>query len=150
MRLKISCYDRLKSKKVAQQIFMTIAVTIHLSDDLYQRAERFARLSNRDLASVITDTVESLLPPMGNYIDTLQPIETLSDQEVLILASSKMTPDQDNRMSFLLAHQRENELIEGEAQELQALMQIYQEGWLRQTTALVQAIERGLMEPIDS
>jgi hypothetical protein len=65
---KISCYDRLKSKKVAQQIFMTIAVTIHLPDDLYQRAERFARLSNRDLASVITDTVQSLLPPMGNYL----------------------------------------------------------------------------------
>jgi len=61
-----------------------------------------------------------------------------------------MAPDQDSRMSFLLAHQRENELIEGEAQELQALMQIYQEGWLRQTTALVQAIERGLMEPMDS
>lgn len=129
---------------------MTIAVTIHLPDDLYQRAERFARLSNRDLASVITDTVQSLLPPMSNYIDTLQPIETLSDQEVLILANSKMTPDQDSRMSFLLAHQRENKLIEGEAEELQALMQIYQEGWLRQTTALVQAIERGLMEPMDS
>ena len=129
---------------------MTIAVTIHLPDDLYQRAERFARLSNRDLASVITDTVQSLLPPMGNYIDTLQPIETLSDQEILILANSKMAPDQDSRMSFLLAHQRENELIEGEAQELQALIQIYQEGWLRQTTALVQAIERGLMEPMDS
>jgi len=47
---------------------MTIAVTIHLPDDLYQRAERFARLSNRDLASVITDTVQSLLPPMGNYL----------------------------------------------------------------------------------
>ena len=135
MRLKISRYDRLKSKKVTQQIFMTIAVTIHLPDDLYQRAERFARLSNRDLASVITDTVQSLLPPMGNHIDTLQPIETLSDQEVLILANSKMAPDQDSRMSLLLAHQRENELIEGEAQELQALMQIYQEGWLRQTTA---------------
>ncbi|MCY7407511.1 MAG: hypothetical protein LH631_09075 [Alkalinema sp. CAN_BIN05] len=129
---------------------MTIAVTIHLPDDLYQRAERFARLSNRDLASVITDTVQSLLPPMGNYIDTLQPIETLSNQEILILANSKMTPDEDSRMSFLLAHQRENELIEGEAQELQALMQIYQEGWLRQTTALIQAIERGLMEPMDS
>ena len=129
---------------------MTIAVTIHLPDDLYQRAERFARLSNRDLASVITDTVQSLLPPMSNYIDTLQPIETLSDQEVLILANSKMTPDQDSRMSSLLAHQRENKLIEGEAEELQALMQIYQEGWLRQTTALVQAIERGLMEPMDS
>jgi hypothetical protein len=39
-----------------------------------------------------------------------------------------MAPDQDSRMSFLLAHQRENELIEGEAQELQALIQIYQEG----------------------
>jgi hypothetical protein len=129
---------------------MTIPVTIHLPDDLYQRAERFARLSNRDLESIITDTVQSLLPPMGNHIDALQPIEVLSDQEILALANSKMGSDQDSRMSFLLAAQRENELIEGEAQELQALMQTYQEGWLRQTTALVQAIERGLMEPMDS
>ena len=87
---------------------------------------------------------------MGNHIDTLQPIEVLSDQEILALANSKMGSDPDSRMSFLLAAQRENELIEGEAQELQALMQTYQEGWLRQTTALVQAIERGLMEPMDS
>lgn len=129
---------------------MTIPVTIHLPDDLYQRAERFARLSNRDLESIITDTVQSLLPPMGNHIDALQPIEVLSDQEILALANSKMGSDPDSRMSFLLAAQRENELIEGEAQELQALMQTYQEGWLRQTTALVQAIERGLMEPMDS
>ena len=129
---------------------MTIPVTIYLPDDLYQRAERFARLSNRDLESIITDTVQSLLPPMGNHIDTLQPIEVLSDQEILALANSKMGSDPDSRMSFLLAAQRENELIEGEAQELQALMQTYQEGWLRQTTALVQAIERGLMEPMDS
>ena len=129
---------------------MTIPVTIYLPDDLYQRAERFARLSNRDLESIITDTVQSLLPPMGNHIDALQPIEVLSDQEILALANSKMGSDPDSRMSFLLAAQRENELIEGEAQELQALMQTYQEGWLRQTTALVQAIERGLMEPMDS
>ena len=129
---------------------MTVPVTIHLPDDLYQRAERFARLSNRDLASVITDTVQSSLPPMGDYIDRLQPIETLSDSEILALANSKMRSDQDDRMSLLLAHQRENELVEGEAQELEALMQVYQEGWLRQTTALVQAVKRGLMEPMDS
>lgn len=129
---------------------MTVPVTIHLPDDLYQRAERFAKLSNRDLASVITDTVQSSLPPMGDYIDRLQPIETLSDSEILALANSKMQSDQDDRMSLLLAHQRENELLDGEAQELEVLMQAYQEGWLRQTTALVQAVKRGLMEPMDS
>lgn len=129
---------------------MTVPVTIHLPDDLYQRAERFAKLSNRDLASVITDTVQSSLPPMGDYIDRLQPIETLSDSEILALANSKMQSDQDDRMSLLLAHQRENELLDGETQELEVLMQAYQEGWLRQTTALVQAVKRGLMEPMDS
>jgi hypothetical protein len=129
---------------------MTIPITINLPDEVYHRAERFAKLANRDLTSIITDTVLSALPPIGHHIETLPPIDDLSDTELVAIANSRMQPEQDARMSVLLAKQRENELVVGESDELQALMQSYQEGWLRQTAALTQAIKRGLMEPMES
>jgi hypothetical protein len=36
----------------------------------------------------------------------------------------------------------------GSPQELESLMQIYNEGWLRKTAGLVEAVKRGLMEPL--
>jgi hypothetical protein len=127
---------------------MTISVTINLPDEVYQRADRFARLANRDLASIITDTFVSSLPPISSKIDTLQPVGQMSDLAVLELANSSMPEPQDDRLSELLAKQREGELTLEEPQELESLMQIYNEGWLRKTAGLVEAVKRGLMEPL--
>jgi hypothetical protein len=141
--------DKLVEPRFAT-ITMTIPITINIPEDLYQRAKRFAHLANRDIESVITDTMLSSLPLMGEHIDALQPVATLSDEEILELAHSQMAPSQDAQMSDLLAKQRENELTEPEAIDLAALLQAYQEGWLRKTTALAEAVKRGLMEPLDS
>jgi hypothetical protein len=127
---------------------MTIPVTINLPEEIYQRADRFARLANRDLVSIITDSIASSLPPISPQIDQLPPIEQMSDQLILELANSQMPSDQDLRLSDLLAKQREGELIGDEPQELEGLMQIYNEGWLRKTAGLVEAVKRGLMEPM--
>jgi hypothetical protein len=127
---------------------MTIPVTLNLPDEIYQRAERFARLANRDLASILTDTVVSSLPPLSDQIDSLQSIEELSDQAILDLANSRLSEAQDLRLSELLEKQREGEMVGDEPQELEALMQIYNEGWLRKTAGLVEAVKRGLMEPM--
>jgi hypothetical protein len=127
---------------------MTIPVTLNLPDEIYQRAERFARLANRDLASILTDTVVSSLPPLSDQIDSLQSIEELSDRAILDLANSRLSEAQDLRLSELLDKQREGEMVGDEPQELEALMQIYNEGWLRKTAGLVEAVKRGLMEPM--
>jgi hypothetical protein len=127
---------------------MTIPVTLNLPDEIYQRAERFARLANRDLASILTDTVVSSLPPFSDQIDTLPSIEELSDRAILDLANSRLSEAQDLRLSELLGKQREGEMVGDEPQELEALMQIYNEGWLRKTAGLVEAVKRGLMEPM--
>jgi hypothetical protein len=110
---------------------MTIPVTINLPDEVYQRADRFARLANRDLASIITDTFVSSLPPISSTIDTLQPVGQMSDPAVLELANSSMPESQDDRLSELLAKQREGELTLEEPQ-----------------AGLVEAVKRGLMEPL--
>jgi hypothetical protein len=127
---------------------MTIPVTLNLPDEIYQRAERFARLANRDLASILTDTVVSSLPPLSDQIDSLQSIEELSDRAILDLANSRLSETQDLRLSELLGKQREGEMVGDEPEELEALMQIYNEGWLRKTAGLVEAVKRGLMEPM--
>jgi uncharacterized protein YnzC (UPF0291/DUF896 family) len=72
----------------------------------------------------------------------------MSDLAGLELANSSMPKLQDDRLSKLLAKQREGELTSEEPQELESLMQIYNEGWLRKTAGLVEAVKRGLMEPL--
>ncbi|MEL6556231.1 MAG: hypothetical protein AAFQ63_22655 [Cyanobacteria bacterium J06621_11] len=128
----------------------SVQVTISLPEDVYQRAERFSRLINRDLASVLADTVGSSLPPLSDQVEALPAITELSDQAVLTLASSTLSTQQDQRLSELLEKQREGELVGDDPHELEALMQVYNEGWLRKTAGVVEAVKRGLMSPLDS
>jgi predicted transcriptional regulator len=41
---------------------MSTKITITLTDDVYQKADRFARLANRDIASILADTIQSSIP----------------------------------------------------------------------------------------
>jgi hypothetical protein len=125
---------------------MTTEVTITLPDDVYQRAERFALLANRDLSSVLADTVGASLSSIQPHLTCLSPIGALSDPELLALSDLPMDPDQDARLSELLEKQRERLLLNNEPQELEGLMQIYREALLRKTAALVEAVKRGLRE----
>ena len=127
----------------------TIPVTINLPEEIYQRAERFARLINRDVSSVLADTVVSSLPPLSDKIDALPSVVEMSDRAVLELANSTLPEKQDWRLSELLEKQREDVLILEEQQELEILMQTYNEGWLRKTAGLVEAVNRRLMEPLN-
>ncbi|UBF29360.1 hypothetical protein K9N68_16900 [Kovacikia minuta CCNUW1] len=129
---------------------MSTQITITLPDEIYQRAERFARLANRDIASVLVDTIQLSIPPIRADILDLEPISDLSNEQVLALTEFQMEPDQDARLSELLDRQQAGSLIEDERLELQALMQVYQEGLLRKATALSEAVKRKLMEPMSS
>ena len=127
---------------------MSTEITITLPDEVYQRAERFARLANRDLASVLVDTIQSSIPTVGTDTGDLEPISALSNERVLLLTELQMEPAQDARLSELLDRQQAGSLTEEECSELQTLMQIYQEGLLRKATALSEAVKRRLIEPL--
>ncbi|WP_416675391.1 hypothetical protein [Egbenema bharatensis] len=127
---------------------MSTQITITLPDEVYQRAERFARLANREVASILADTIQLSIPPVRADILDLEPISDLADEQVLALTDLQMEPDQDARLSELLDRQQSGFLIEDERLELQSLMQIYQEGLLRKATALSEAVKRGLIEPL--
>ncbi|MBW4487277.1 MAG: hypothetical protein KME12_05755 [Trichocoleus desertorum ATA4-8-CV12] len=125
---------------------MSTEITITLPDEIYQRAERFARLANRDVASVLADTIQLSIPSVRADIVDLEPISALSNEQVLLLTELQMKSAQDARLSELLDRQQAGFLAEDERSELKTLMQIYQEGLLRKATALSEAVKRELIE----
>jgi hypothetical protein len=127
---------------------MSTQVTITLTDDVYQKADRFARLANRDLASVLADTIQSSIPHISAAATILAPVSLLSDADVLALTTLQMAPAEDMRLSELLDCQQAGILPDGDRSELQLLMQTYQEGLLRKATALSEAVKRKLIKPL--
>jgi hypothetical protein len=74
---------------------MTAQTTIALSDELYAQVEQFARLANRDVASVLLNAIHSSIPPTSAKAAALEPISPLSDQQVLALTELQMEPEED-------------------------------------------------------
>jgi hypothetical protein len=127
---------------------MSTQITITLTDDVYQKADRFARLANRDIASVLADTIQSSIPNISEAATTLVPISLLSDADVLALTELQMEPAQDLQLSELLDRQQAGILTDIDRSELQILMQTYQEGLLRKATALSEAVKRKLIKSL--
>ena len=129
---------------------MTTQVTLNIPDDVYQRAERFARLANRDIATVLADTIAQSIPFLSAHINTLPTVTELTHQQLLALTELQLEPEQDAQLSHLLDQQQAGILTTEAHLELEALMQIYQEGLLRKATALAEAVKRGLIAPLES
>ncbi|QZZ23028.1 hypothetical protein J5X98_12180 [Leptothermofonsia sichuanensis E412] len=91
---------------------MSTQITITLPDEVYQRVECFARLANRDLASVLVDTIQLSLPSTRADIFDPEPISDLPDEQVFALTELQMEPDQDTRLSELLDRQQAGLLAE--------------------------------------
>ena len=129
---------------------MATQVMITLSDEVYQQALRVAQLLDRDIESVLSDTLQSSIPEIQlSNLDGL-PVSILSDEQVLELTELQMEPEQDARLSVLLDRQQEGLLGSEERSELEALMQVYREGLLRKALALSEAVKRKLIDALDS
>jgi predicted transcriptional regulator len=59
---------------------MSTQITITLTDDVYQKADRFARLANRDIASILADIIQSSIPNISEAATTLHSISLLQAQ----------------------------------------------------------------------
>ena len=129
---------------------MTTQVTLNIPDEIYQRAERFARLANRDIASILADTIAQSITLLGAHINTLPTVAELTPQQLLALTELQLEPEQDAQLSYLLDQQQAGTLTTESRLELEALMQIYREGLLRKATAFAEAVKRGLIPPLDS
>ena len=129
---------------------MNTQVTVTLPDELYEQASRWAAITRRDLPETIADVLSIALTPMHAASGLEKPVSSLSDKDVLALSKTQIKPVQGRRLSALLEKQREDALDEKERPELLALMQVYNQLWIRQSEALAEAVRRGLREPLES
>ena len=104
---------------------MATRVVITLQDDVYQRVARLARLTHRDVALLLADTIALSFPPVEAPAASVRDMTTLSDEEILQLSALQSSPAQDRRLSQLLQKQQERELSTREHAKLSAFMQGY-------------------------
>ena len=130
---------------------MTVKVTLTLPESLVEHAKRLGDASQRDVAAILADALEMLLPTWENLSEggSYPTLSNLSDSEVLTLADAKMDAVQNKRLGELQHQGKVRGLTEAERYELLALLQIYQLGQLRKSEALTEAVQRGLRSPLN-
>lgn len=129
---------------------MAIEVTLTLPENLVEYAKRLGNATQRDVAAILADALEMLLPTLENLPEgsSNPTVSTFSDAEVLALANFKMDAFQNQRLGELQQRGKTTGLTEAERYELLALLQIYQLGQLRKSEALAEAVQRGLRSPL--
>jgi hypothetical protein len=123
----------------------TRQVTLNVPEPIYRDAEAIAQQTGREIADVLTDTLGFI---WTREDEVSAAVQSLSDPDVLKLADSTMSSEQDTRFSELLSLQQESALSPTEATELQTLLNAYQTGLLRKAQAIREAVRRGLREPL--
>ncbi|HBE19707.1 MAG TPA: hypothetical protein DEG17_24130 [Cyanobacteria bacterium UBA11149] len=129
---------------------MVMEVTIKLPESLLEYAKVQAFSSQRAVEDVLADTLEMLWLTWENLPNThlSQPVTSLSDSEVLMLANAKIDGKQNQRIGELQAKGKMTGLTEAESYELLAMLQIYQLGQLRKSEGLAEAVRRKLKTPL--
>lgn len=122
---------------------MSAQVTVTLPNDLFDRALVWANQSHRPLSEFLAETIEVSLGPFGEAPIS---IDEWSNEDVLVALDFQLPPEDDRRLSHLLARKREDDLAASEDSELRRLMTIYQQRLLRKSVALREAVRRGLRE----
>ena len=120
---------------------MSELITIKVSDQVVRFASSIATRNHQPVAEVLSKLLETTVEEA--------PVESLSNDEVLLLSRMMMEEEQDKKMSELLAQQRENTIDEEGRKRLAQLMQLYEKGMLRKSQALREAVQRGLRAPLE-
>lgn len=128
---------------------MASSVTLTLPNTLIEDAKQMADATQRDLPTILADTLEMVWPTLSHSPKS-HPVSSLSDGEVLMLADSKMDALQNSRLGQLQAEGKRKGLTEAQGLELLALMRIYELRQLRKSEALAEAVQRGLRGPLSS
>lgn len=127
-------------------------VILTLPDNLIEQAQSFGRATERNVETVLADTLEMMWPAWETLLnrDDYPHVETLSDEEVVTLADSKMDATQNERLGELQVRGKTEGLTASEQFELLVLMHLYQIGQLRKSEGLAEAVRRDLRKPLPS
>ena len=121
---------------------MSQQITIEVSEQVVRQATQVAAQTERSVEEVLASWLEAAVSE--------RPVEELSDEEVLALTALQLTGDQQAALDDLLAQNREGTLGAEEKKRLDELMRLYEHGLLRKSQALRVAVQRGLVEPLQS
>ncbi|MBW4516680.1 MAG: hypothetical protein KME11_15840 [Timaviella obliquedivisa GSE-PSE-MK23-08B] len=121
---------------------MAEIVTLELSEALAQQARQIASLTHRRLEDVLLEWIDRAVTEL--------PIESLPDEQILTLCDLHMEPEQQERLSDLLAQNQEGQISPTELDHLDQLMKIYRRGLVHKARALKVAVEKGLKPPLAS
>ncbi|MDM8540183.1 hypothetical protein QUF90_03765 [Desulfococcaceae bacterium HSG9] len=125
-------------------------LTLNLPDSLVEHVSYLGQATHRDAEAMLVDTLEMMWPAWKGMLnrDIFPPMKSLSEAEVLELASLKMDPLQNERLGDLQARGKITELTAKEQFELLMLIHIYQIGLLRKSESLAEAVRRDLRKPL--
>lgn len=121
---------------------MSQQITIQVSDRVARHAARLAAKTQRRVEDVLADWLET--------VHQEKPVAELDDEEVLGLTEVRLSDDQEAALGELLEHNREGRLDQAGRRRLDELMHSYERGLLRKAQALQAAVQRGLLEPLQS
>jgi hypothetical protein len=146
----MKCGRNIVSNSRGESNFMATQITLNLPDEIYQKAEHFAQLTNRNIADILTQVITLSLSPISSQSILTNSLEvasiaSLADEEIIALTDLEMEPEQDQQLSELLYNQQAGTLTNTEHSELLALIQIYQEKLLLKAQALREAVQRDLL-----
>jgi hypothetical protein len=126
---------------------MSRQVTLTLPEELHRRAQRWAAITQQDLDEALIDALCIALTLASDLPRSSNPIQSLSDEELLDRCRIAMDPAQGRKLSSLLEKQRMGMLTAEESRELDTLIHIRNQLWIRQSEALEEVQRRGLREP---
>jgi hypothetical protein len=115
---------------------MSEIVTLELPEEVARSAKHIAEKTHRRIEDVLVEWLDRTAAEL--------PVDMLPDDEIVALCDLEMDADQNDELSDLLAHNRENHLSAEEQQRLDELMQLYRYGLIRKAQAIKTAVERGL------
>lgn len=120
---------------------MNETVTLQLPERVTITARQVAKHTKRRLEDVLLDWLDRSAEDL--------PLEMLADDQVLLLAGSQLPADEQQELSALLASNREGSLSARQHIRLDELMQIYRRGLVRKARATQEAVDRGLLPPLN-
>ncbi|KAB8314889.1 hypothetical protein SD81_033270 [Tolypothrix campylonemoides VB511288] len=115
---------------------MAEIITLELPERLAQQAKEIAALTHRRLEDVLVEWIDRAITEL--------PVESLPDEQVLVLCDLQMEREQQEVFSDLLARNQEGQLNDAEVKRLDDLMEVYRRGLVRKARAMKVAVERGL------
>src|SRR5262249_22707101 len=121
-------------------------LTVELPDDLAQSITLMAASRGYDTSRMAVELMRSS-GSEREAAEEREALKSLPDEDILALADLRLAPQQDARLHELLDLNSEGTISAEQRQELDGLMEIYDDVLLRKSMGLAEAVRRKPRDP---